>query len=127
MIRIVPCMAGWDGPMLRSMLSGRASRWSRVKGSISDVVLERDARLLEPPGIGLPQRMALEALVRQKPPEIRMAVEPDAEHVEDLALEPFGVLPQADDRLDRGVGGRERGREPQADVAGQGIQMINEL
>src|SRR5512137_159242 len=113
MIRTVPCMAGWDGPMLMSMLSGRASRWSRVVGSISDVVLHRDARLGQAPGVGLAQGVSLEAFVGQEPLEVRMAVEADAEHIEDLALEPVGVLPQAGERGDRGVGRGEGGLQPQ--------------
>src|SRR5512139_2192451 len=127
MIRRVPCMAGCDGPMLGSMLPGRASRWIRASGSMSDIVLERQARLAQAPGIGLAQRVALEALVGQDPAEIGVALEADTEHVEDLPLEPLGVLPQPDEARDRGSRGGDRGLEAQTDMAGHRIEMIDEL
>src|SRR5512143_3841364 len=113
MMRSVPCIAGWDGPMLMSIVSGRASRWTRV--SIS--VLERDAGLLLAPGVALAQGMALEPFVHQDPPQVGMAGEGHSEHIEHLALQPVGVLPQAGQGIHGRVVAGERALDPEPAVA----------
>ena len=60
--------------------------------------------------IVLAQRMALPVLRHQQPPQIRMAVEDDAEQIPDFALEPVGGRPHADDRRRRAP--RRRSGEP---------------
>src|SRR5665647_601790 len=123
MIRKVPCMAGWDGPMLMSMLSGRASLC--ILDSIS--VLQRDQRLLFPPRVAFAQRVAFESLVHQDAAQVGVPGEGDAEHVEDLALEPVGVLPQPGERIDDRVRAGQGDLEPEAPVAAQGKKMIDHL
>jgi hypothetical protein len=59
-------------------------------------------------GIILPERERGEFLGHQDPSEVGMALEPDAVHVEDLALHPVGPQPERDGRRD----GRVRIADP---------------
>src|ERR1041385_7846108 len=49
----------------------------------------------------LPQRVRLELIPGKNPPQIRMALEHNAEHVKDLALHPLGPLPDGSNRRNR--------------------------
>ena len=74
----------------------------------------------------LPQRMSLESVIRQDPPQIRVVGEVDAKHVPDFAFVPVGGLEDGVDRLDRGqlVG---VGLDPDPGVEAEGEQVVNEL
>ena len=54
--------------------------------------------------IVLPQREGRELLGHQDAPQVGMAGEADAEHVEDLALHPVGPGPEGDGRGEGRVG-----------------------
>ena len=55
----------------------------------------------------LAERRPLEVLLEQEAPQIGMSPEPDAEQIEDLALEPVRRRPESG----RGIEGRVVGRE----------------
>jgi hypothetical protein len=92
-------MAGWDGPMLSSRLSGRASFSILVGISIS----QTNQRLALPQGVIFAERIALKASVHKEPAVVRMAFEAYPEHVQDLSFQPVGVLPQPSEGIDAKV------------------------
>src|SRR5262245_61275591 len=116
LMRTVPWVAGWDGPIWIS--SGSAWRSSESARSLLPASVSRTIALLLPPhlrrvevGSGderlpallrvvLPERVALELLVEIDAPEIGMSVETDPVEVPRLALQPVGAAPHADDARD---------------------------
>src|SRR6266508_6568793 len=103
MIRTVPCMAGWDGPMLTVMSSlgsscssSRSSRFLRPRTSfLSSAMapllvrpLAPDQRLAPLLGVVLAERMADELVVHVDAAQVRVAGERDPVHVVGLAFEP---------------------------------------
>src|SRR5262249_23687854 len=110
-MRMIPCMAGCAGPMPTvrfcpvpvplpspSMISRRV-----VAGATSISNPRADQRLTPSDRVVLAQRMADELFVHQKPAQVRVAVEADAEHVPPVALEPVGDRPERDGRRHHGI------------------------
>ena len=73
----------------------------------------------------LAQRVALEALVAEDAPQVRVAGEAQAEHVVGLALEPVGGLPDRDQRGEHRVGLGERHLEAQARGAPHRVEVVD--
>src|SRR5579884_1609737 len=75
------------------------------------------------------ERMALRVgLPHEDPPQVGMAAEPDAEHVEDLALEPVGALPDGHHRIHLELAARiELHLDPQVSAAPQRAQVVHDL
>src|SRR6185503_11530641 len=61
--------------------------------------------------VGLQQRMSLPVLGKENPPQVRMALEADTEHVVALALHPVGAAPDGGEGRARGDAGPEPGTE----------------
>src|SRR5512139_3952109 len=89
---IVPCEAGWDGPIWISMISSVASRSSGATARLAldielpprlDRVPLGDERLALVDRVVLAQRITDELLVEEDAPQVRMSGEADAEHVPD--------------------------------------------
>src|SRR5262249_33295318 len=72
------------------------------------------------------QWMALPCRRHQDAPQMRMAVEDDAEHVPHLALVPVGRGPDAGDGVQRRALVRERHLDPHVLVALEGEQVIDD-
>src|SRR3989338_2591573 len=118
-IWMMPCIAGWEGPMFRNMClvsvavvevmatSGvrctvygvrytvHRSPYTPVDRTVCGSVLGRrtDERLSFTDGIVLAQRVPLELLVHEDAVQVRVAGESDAEHVPDFPLEPVPPRP----------------------------------
>src|SRR5262245_19738968 len=110
MMRTVPCIAGCDGPMLTVISSwGSSVSTSRSAESLRprtrvlrsamtssrslEQVRAADQRLPLFLRVVLAQRVADELLVHVDPPQIGVALEADAVHVEGLALLPVEAGP----------------------------------
>src|SRR5947207_7484784 len=95
-IRMIPCIAGWAGPMptwrfwlpLPVPLPSPSMNSRRVVSAI--VVLLRGADQGLPPvdRVVLAQRVADELLVEEQPRQVRVAAEADAEHVPNHTHDP---------------------------------------
>src|ERR1051326_5862538 len=91
LMRMMPCIAGCCGPSPSCIRSAPAPVPVPSPSMNSRVVVGRDCvvamlvggtdeRLAPIDRVILPQRMAHELLVHEEPPQVRMAVEADAEH-----------------------------------------------
>src|SRR6266446_3072412 len=88
-MRMMPCMAGCAGPMftcrcsLPPPVAASSPRNSSrvVRSGMSSLDLGPDQRLAPVHGVVLAQRVADELLVEEEAPQVRMALEADAEHV----------------------------------------------
>ncbi len=126
--RKVPCIAGCDGPMLivmRSNMSSGSSARRRLGLRPVDLVLGQDPAPRRV--VVLAQRVAAERLVGEDAPQVRMALEGEAEHVERLALEPVGRLPDAGQAGQPGVVLGHRHLEPQPLAARQRVEVVDRL
>src|SRR5213593_236003 len=102
-MRMMPCMAGWAGPMFTcrcSLPPSTAAPSPRnssrvVRSAILRLDLRADERLAPIDGVVLAQRVADKLLVEEEAPQIRMTLEADAEHVPHLSLEPVGDGPES--------------------------------
>src|SRR6266568_6777269 len=100
-MRMMPCMAGCAGPRLTKRFwlpppaPGPSPRnRSRVVLSVIALDVGPDEGLAAFDGVVLPERVADERFVEQQAPQVGMPLEPDAEHVPDLPLEPVGDGPE---------------------------------
>ena len=76
----------------------------------------------------LAQRISLELRVEQESPQIRVAAETHPEHVEDLALQPLGALPQIGECRHLGiVSSWSVDLQAHAVAVAQGVQVIDHL
>src|SRR4030042_676332 len=123
MTRIVPCMAGGDGPMFRSIVAGRACCWVRD----GMLFLQGDEGLTPAEGIVLAERMTLQPVVHEDPPEVGVALETHAKKVIDFALQPVGVLPERGQRGDPEIALVDSRLNPQAPVPGKRKEMNDQL
>src|SRR5947207_9924730 len=112
--RSTPCVEGSCGPRLTVMSSvarppsrvSRCTSTSNPARPISSDLLQqalprgRDAVVLLGLDEVLAQRVSRPVLRHEDAAEVRVALEDDAEEVEDLALLPVGVAPQAGNRGD---------------------------
>ena len=87
-----------------------------IKRRIERVLIER---LLFIHGIILAQRIPLETVVHQNPPQIRMIRKREAKHIVRLAFEPIGPFPHRHERIDTRIVFRHRRFEPYAGVVSQ--------
>src|SRR5215831_2050595 len=126
----VPCVAGWDGPMLSTWCSVCRS-FSRSSSSALvwaiGSVPRSDQRLAPLLRIVLAQGVTLELLVQQDAAQVGMVAEADPVQVPDLALHPVGGGPQLDHRVD--LAGRlgNAGLDPHALVPGERVEVVDHL
>src|SRR5262249_34245108 len=135
-IRMIPCMAGWAGPMptwtfwgpLPVPLPSPSMNSRRVVSAIAPSLARRaDQRLAAVDRIVLPQRMAHELFVHEKPARIRVILELHPEHVPRLALEPVGDGPEHDSARDAGVVLVHAHLQPEPMVVGDRVKMVDDL
>src|ERR1041384_479911 len=99
MTRSTPWVDGCCGPMFRTSSVESKNVASGIGWSLAafdtEVFLHPPVVLLDD-AVVLAQRIALPFFGHQDAPHVRMAGELDAEHVEDLALQPVGCQVHAD-------------------------------
>src|SRR5262249_20937599 len=142
---MVPCDAGWDGPIWISMTSLAPRSVSSNRSGMREpgvcglsAALPRDPRAAD--GIALrherlplvhrvviAQRVTLELRIHEDAPQVGMADESDAEEVPHLALRPQGRLPQRRDARDARVVAGDGCLHAQAMVLGQAVQLVDDL
>src|SRR5436305_6534354 len=91
--RSTPCVEGCCGPILRTNSVESRNVWSGIPASVAALdtqILPYPLIVLLKNTVILAQRMALPFFGQQNSRHIRVPRELDAEHVEDLALEPVG-------------------------------------
>src|SRR6267143_3073578 len=134
-IRMIPCIAGWAGPTptcrfwlpLPVPLPSPSMNSRRVVPAMAVLVRGTDQRLPPVDRLVLAQWVADELLVHEEPHQIRVAAEPQAEHVPHLALEPVRDGPEADGaRHDRIVLLHAR-LDPHAVVVGHRVEVVDDL
>src|SRR5687767_7519492 len=108
--RKTPCVDGCCGPMLTVSSSRVSVPSADSSGDVSvptiDAPCDGEVDGLCAERFGAPQRMPEPVVGHHEPPQVRMAVEADAEQIEHLALVPVGAR---DDRRDaRRLGVRAR-------------------
>src|SRR5208283_3579934 len=90
MTRSTPCVEGCCGPMLRtSSVESRKVSGMFLLPALDPHVLLHPARVLLQDAVILAQRVTLPVFRHQNAPQVRMAGEADAEHIEHLALQPI--------------------------------------
>src|SRR5262249_22115433 len=116
---MVPCDAGWDGPIWISMMSLAPRSVSSNRSGIrepgvcgmsaalrariprmTDGIAFRHQRLALVHRVVLPQGVALELGIHEDAPQVGMSDEADAEEVPHLTLRPQRRLPQRRDARD---------------------------
>src|ERR1035441_3219816 len=86
-----PCVDGCCGPMLRiSSVESRKVSGMFLLAAFDAQILLHPAHVLLQDAVILAQRVTLPVFRHQNAPQVRVAGEADAEHVEHLALQPIG-------------------------------------
>src|SRR5438046_10453584 len=139
--RSTPCVEGCWGPMLRVMSSvarppSRVSRCTSTSNPARPISASRlqqalprgrDAVVLLGRDAVLAQRMPRPVLRHEDAAEIGVALAADAREVEDLALLPVGVAPQAGNRGDDRVVTRRVDLEREEVAVGVGVEVVDHL
>src|SRR5436309_9019131 len=140
--RSTPCVEGCCGPMLRVMSSverppsacGRCTSTSnpaRPIGSLrrlqQALTRGRDAVVLLGLDEVLAQRVSRPVLRHEDAAEVGVALEDDAEEVEDLALLPVGVAPQAGHRGDDRIVARRVDLEREEVAVRVRVEVVDDL
>src|SRR5262249_34248383 len=142
---MVPCDAGWDGPIWISMTSlaprsvssnrsgmrdpgvcGMSAALPRIP-RVADGIALRHERLPLVHRVVLAQRVTLELRIHEDAPQVGMADEADAEAGPPLALRPQRRLPQRRDARDARVVAGDRRLHAQAMVLRQAVQVVDDL
>src|SRR5262245_26751564 len=140
--RSTPCVDGCCGPMLSVMSSVArpppgVSRWTSTSKPASPIsspsalqeafARRGDAVVLLGLDEVLPERVPRPVLRHEDAAEVRMALEADAEEVEDLALFPFRVCPHAGEAREHGVVARRIGLQHELMPMPVGPQVVDDL
>src|SRR5579884_667623 len=102
--RSTPCVLGCCGPILTNISSVLTSNsmivwsWSGFAGAMVPILSTPDPVVFQGEFVVFSERMPRPIFREQNPRQLRMAGEPDAGQVVDLALVPFGGAPQAGHR-----------------------------